>query len=102
MLKGIQQSMRNQGWHNSHAKQLRRRKRIRQLHIDRNRAFMTDRHEQQKELETKSKEMTQKKDWGRLMYFLMGLWFKLTNPFRYLIRAIRYKYGNVQTQAKED
>ena len=96
MLKGVQENMRDQNWHERHMAKMKRRENIRQLHIDRNRAFMSARYEQQKELESKSSEVDRKKDWNKLQYFLMGIFFFLTNPFRNLIKAIKYKYGNVQ------
>lgn len=99
MLKGIQQSMRDKRWHDRHAKQLKRRKHIRQVHIDNQRIFIEARAKETKEAQRKADESAttpQKKDWNKLQWILMAIWFRITNPFRYLIRIIKYKYGNVQ------
>ena len=92
MFKGTPLDMRNQGWHTRHMEQLKRRKRIRQLHIEANRNFVSTQREMHKDLQSKADEsaLKQKKDWNWFQWLIMAIWFRLTNPFRKL-------YGYVKT-----
>ena len=97
MFKGTPLNMRDQGWHIKHMAKLKRRKEIRQLHIDQNRSYMTAQKEEQRKFDKLSEGAEKgKKDWNWFQRFIMAIWFRLTNPFRELLRTIKYKYGNVQ------